>query len=593
MVAYPILKPLYNLIAYNFITMRVSVNRMVLVFYLFYDALAMFHKRQGPDRSSQEDQKRFKRNIDDLFLNNDISATRAQSLYADGAACKLGRDWDKRAKIGNSGSTTKHIHRDLVQQLVRYGHWPDFYFAPIRMWCPRSATIKVVNLPFLLPHELIYAIAQVSDENAMFDKTGLCQSTKNHMQAASVELGCDLISLGLWGDGTPCNWDRSQSIETFSLNFPGLVGSGGQLRVPMTAVNKKFMNKDVTCDDIMSILCWSFKCLATGLMPSVGHLGQPLTGKRMKKAGKAVPKAVLAEVRSDWAWLKQTFRFPQHNEKDGICWQCPATPADVRSCAHNADWKRNRLSHFDMAKRMMEKGLVMSPLFSSPCFRISCFLVDWLHCADLGVTSDFLAGFFLLVCTKLPGASLASRVNSLWLSMQEFYKRTNVTSRLDMLKVSMLKQPKKTPKLRAKAAEARGLVPFGLEVARLLDDTIVLENTAKAAMEHLSQCYNLLSPEIFSADMMGFHSQRFCLLYVALEQALPQQFHIKPKLHMFQELTQMSRSCPSLFWTYRDEEFGGTVAQLSRRRGGSNNPAATAISLLSKFKANNNVPCIV
>ena len=568
-------------------------TRVLLVFYLFCDALAMFHKRQGPDRSSQESHKRFKRNIDDLFLNNDVSATRAQTLYADGAACNLGRDWTKRARVGNSGSSTKHIHRDLVQQLVRYGHWPDFYFANIRTWCPKTATVKEVMLPFLLPHELIYAIAQTSDHNVLMSKTGLCESTRRHMEAACLELACDLIPIGLWGDGTPCNFDRTQSMETFSLNFPGLVGTDSKIRIPMAALNKKFMDKNVTCDDIMSVLCWSFKCLATGVMPSVGHLGQPLTGKRLRQAGKAMPKAVLAEVRSDWAWLKSTFRFPQHNEKDGICWQCPATPADVRSCAHDADWKRNRLSHYDMAKGMLEKGLLLSPLISCPCFRISCFLVDWLHCADLGVTSDFLAGLFLLVCKKLGGASHTAQVNSLWHKMHEFYNRTAATSRLDMLKPSMLKQPKKTPKLRAKAAEARALVPFGLEVAReFLDDSVVLEHTAKVAMQHLSQCYDLLSPEVFSADLMGHHSLRFCLLYVALEEAMPEQFHIKPKLHMFQELTQMSRSCPSLFWTYRDEEFGGTVAHLSKRRGGSNNPAATAISILSKFKANNLVPCV-
>ena len=28
--------------------------------------------------------------------------------------------------------------------------------------------------------------------------------------------------LGMWGDGAPCNWDRSGSIEAFSMLLPGL-----------------------------------------------------------------------------------------------------------------------------------------------------------------------------------------------------------------------------------------------------------------------------------------------------------------------------------------------------------------------------------
>ena len=178
--------------------------------------------------------------------------------------------------------------------------------------------------------------------------------------------------------------------------------------------------------------------------------------------------------------------------------------------------------------------------------------------------------------------------------MQESYKANETDSKLDQLKYSMLKQPKKHPKLRARADEARGLIPFGLVMAnQFLSDDVEFEKTAKLAMMHLRNCYDMLSSASFSVENMQVNSLKFCLLYVALESHSPDMFHIMPKLHMFQELTQMSRSCPSLFWTYRDEEFGGTVAQLSRRRGGSNNPRATAESLLNKFRAKHQVPSLV
>ena len=552
-------------------------------------SLAMYSKRQGPDRSWDDASKRFRANLDDLFLSNEISATRAQTLYSDGAAC--GHKWKKRAKVGKWGKSTKHTHRDLLRVMTSRSKWPDLYLAPVRVQCPKTGGVKTIMLPFLLPHELIYSIGLFSAVEALFKQEGLCQASLSHLMRAIAELGHSLIPLGMWGDGTPCNFDRSQSIETFSMNFPGQTGPEANIRICMTAINKKFMMKNVTCDDIMAVLAWSFKVLATGTMPSVNHLGQPLTGKRAKLDGKALVRAVLVELRSDWMWLKSTFRFPQHNEKAGICWQCPCTPLDIRACSDDAEWKQIRWTHMDMAQRMWQKGHSLSPIFSAPLFTSAQILVDWLHCADLGVTADFLASLLLLVCTKLQLGSKALKVGHLWTRLQAYYRDEAVDSRLDMLKPSMLQQPKKSPKLRAKAAECRNMVGFGLQMAReYLSNDVPEEQAARVAMEHLHSCYCMLSPAVFNPDTMKHHSQLFCLQYVALEMFLPKLFHIKPKLHLFQELTQMSRSCPSLFWTYRDEEFGGTVAKVGRRRGGSNNPTATALCLLNKFRAGNELP---
>lgn len=563
--------------------------RLWLCYYLIGDALAMFSKRQGPNRDSDDPAKRFKANIDDLFLSTDISALRAQSLYSDGAACDV-PGFALRAKVGQRGSSRGNVHRDLLRQLTRRNQWPELYFAPIRVWDIKKERLVTAQLPFLLPHDCIHKFGQSCNAQVLYSMEALCQSSKAHLQQAMRELDCDLIPIGMWGDGTPCNWDRTQSIQTYCFNLPGQPGAAGQIRIVMTALNKKFLRSKHTNHDIMEVLQWSFRCLGLGVMPSIGHTGQPLKGKRSKYAGQPIPRAVLCEVRSDWAWLKETFGFPQHNEKAGICWQCDCKPGDVRSCTSDAPWKRNRLGHFGMLQRMLQTGVPISPLFGCPCFKTSCFLVDWLHCADQGVTADFLAALFLLILPKLSGRNQHERVASLWLEMQQFYRATACESRLDMLKLSMLKQIGKTPKLRSKAAECRALVPFGLSMANRFLNSGALEDTARMAMQHLQSCYELLSPQTFSAEAMGYHSQRFCLLYVALESALPQQFHLKPKLHLFQELTQMSKSCPSLFWTYRDEEFGGSVAQISKRRGGSNNPVATAKCLLHKFIAKNPLP---
>ena len=56
----------------------------------------------------------------------------------------------------------------------------------------------------------------------------------------------------------------------------------------------------------------------------------------------------------------------------------------------------------------------------------------------------------------------------------------------------------------------------------------------------------------------------------------------KPKLHLFLELCS-SRARPALFWNYRDEDFGGSCAALSRRRRGPLQAHATSKNLSVRF----------
>ena len=314
------------------------------------------------------------------------------------------------------------------------------------------------------------------------------------------------------------------------------------------------------------------------------------------KGGKALPvRAVLAEVKADWLYYKEAFRFPQHNELGGICWLCTATPADIRDCSSNAKWKHERMSHYDVISRMMAQGHTVSTIFGCPYLKNTCFLIDWLHCADQGITADFLGSLFCTLLSKMEGGNKVQRCRSLFRDIQDYYRRNPVDSRLDNLSLSMFMGGQgKAPKLKAKAAEARFLVPYALEAAnRLLDATDPVESTIRQCALHLHLCYECLSQEQYDANALKEHCRRYCLLAVALEQHGPEgRWRIKPKMHMWQELCEMTAVNPSSTWLYRDEDFGGTLATYSRRRGGSNNPAATGRAVLLKFAASNPVPCL-
>ena len=301
----------------------------------------------------------------------------------------------------------------------------------------------------------------------------------------------------------------------------------------------------------------------------------------------------MAEVRGDWACFKSTFRLPAWNELAGCCWRCGVTPPGIRECSSSASWRRQELTHWDLCQRILGQGRTLSPLFTAPAFRSSCILLDWLHCVDQGVAADFLGNLFWFCLNKFPGATKEEQNRELWTQIQNYYRVNQVDSRYDGWTLKMLrKSGASPPKLRGRAGKVRGLVSFGLQLAQdMLSDADPLEASVKQCAVHLHACYTCLAAASFDSAVLKEQSRRFCLLYVALEARHPDNstWRVKPKLHLFQHLCE-SGSRPSMCWTYRDEDFGGSVARMGRRRGGKNTPQSTAKSVLLRFCAKHRLP---
>ena len=94
-----------------------------------------------------------------------------------------------------------------------------------------------------------------------------------------------MVPLGLWGDGVPCNWDRTESVEVVSLNLPGQGGQYKNLRLPVTALSRKLVT-DGTWDDIMAVVAWSLQYAAIGKFPTERHNGSPWLPSDVKRANK-------------------------------------------------------------------------------------------------------------------------------------------------------------------------------------------------------------------------------------------------------------------------------------------------------------------
>ena len=295
--------------------------------------------------------------------------------------------------------------------------------------------------------------------------------------------------------------------------------------------------------------------------------------------------------------MKEVFRLPGWRDAAGCCWRCSATNATMRCCGADAQWRQERRDLWDLHVRWQEQGLQPSPVLGSPFFQMRVFQIDWLHCMDLGVACDFLGNVLTLLLKHMPGNSRMEQVRQLYLKMVEYYNRTGTQSRLDTLTLEMLAKPRQPPKLRARAGEARALVSFAREQTALhFADEDPEEATAKQAAEHLEKCYSCLSAASFDHGVLAENSRKFCVLFAALESWANAhdilRWRFKPKHHLMQELCDMSTHNPASNWTYRDEDFGGSMAAFAHRRGGKSNARVAGMNVLRKFMARHDVPAV-
>ena len=562
----------------------------------------MAPKRGAGQQAAPEDPaKRFRSDVGRLFLDNVLSGQVTQHLAASASSAGA-RGVADLAKVGASGKHAGNCARDLLSRLAK-GHrraWGPFYYASVPLLNLRTGEEETKQLPFLLPHVVVYTILKRDPGMVVWlgpkeeDALAHCSEVARELKCLPGEV---VLPLGLHGDGVPFNAQRTKSIEIFSWNFTGLPWPEGGLRVPMIGVPKQFVAKGKTFETILAVFAWSMRLLAIGSCPTRRHDGRPLTGADPlhEYAGHAIGcRACLFEIRGDWSWFKSTLQLPGWQDSGGCCWLCKVTPAGIRDTDMSASWRTDRLEHMDFLARCREQGHTPCELFSLPGVRNTTCRPDWLHCVDLGVAADALANIMLTVMDKFAG-TMKQRCERLWKDLQEWYRRTGASAQLDYLSVGMLVQPRKAPKLRCKGAEARSLVPFCKELAErhLREDNEHERAVLKVAVE-LDRMYGFLRLESFNPAGMSEAAEQLASTWVRLEETTPgRAWRVKPKLHLALELcthTARLHGSPTLFWCYKDEDAGGRGARATRRRGGKQTALSAARALLLRFVARHSPP---
>ena len=555
----------------------------------------MWHKRHRPRDSDAPPAKRLRDGIVDLYASGEVSGEKAQDLLEDAGAYahQLGRPEFQDVRASTGAGSSKNTDRDLRTKLLRGSKWPPVYIQSLNFWAVKTKTMIKKKVAFLLPHEVIGALAEAGSEEVLTQYAALDASNLSRYESIRAKLGAPFVSVSLWGDGVPYSWDRRRSVDIWTMSFPGLESKQFRdIRISITALPHDFVVRE-TQDDVMSVLAWSFKALAKGEFPSCRADGEPwlsTDGWRKRRSGQPLLRAAVLEVKGDWKQLVSCFGVPHWMGRSDspICWRCKATKSSLwEERGPESAWLQgaNRLSHFQMLERIAEAGGGFSPVWSLPFMNSKALRIDWLHVCDQGISPVFLGGLFhMLLADKDLGSNAEQRCAFLWETIQEFYHREKVVDKLHSLVVTMIKPKKGSIELSGSGAQIRALIPFGVQIVDAWDQTkLDAEHLgARAAMRALASCYAFLSANKPAQGSLLDHGLTLQKILQGLHSISKKRWQLRPKLHMFLELAAEGAN-PSASWNYREESFGGSVSRQAHVKGGVTNPLGMSRAALTKF----------
>ena len=248
--------------------------------------------------------KRFMAQAADLFLTNELSAVKFSSLVEN---ARLAGAQTGRIKQGSK----KNLARDLRRSVLKTKKWPKPYFVNIPCEDPKTNQTVTMCVPLWLPHEICYVFQQECGKGWL-DRSGLSPQLLGHVSDVERREGLpvgELVALALWSDGVPFSNNRLKSIEVGALSFPGLQDD---LRIPLWVLPKDFIVTNLTMKCVFQVIKWSFEQLICGVMPNRRHDGGQwlaTDSTRARWSGQLLQRAVLVQVRGDWACYKYHFNL--------------------------------------------------------------------------------------------------------------------------------------------------------------------------------------------------------------------------------------------------------------------------------------------
>ena len=429
-----------------------------------------------------------------LFAKRVLSATEVQRLasaaWDDGCWSQGNTIGEKLVRAGNRGKHIGNVHRDVLRAAKKAGLLSDA--RPYRFMVPGPGQ-ALTKASMLLPHEVMHealiregslASLCLSPEQLASD-TGLGPLLRQWAQDPSVASFTPSVSevliLGLHADGVQYTCSvragGARSIFVGSVNIiSGQTLASRGKRHFLFALSKRRLC-DCGCQgfhtlqEVFYVFAWSMRCLLQGVAPAVRHDGSPWSEEEANSrlpAGSSLPRAALLQVRGDWEWLTQAFRFRSVNS-ESFCWMCEATksgPLTYRSFGVDAAHRATLISHEAYILGCMQAQQQPSNIFRSPGMRLEHVGVDAMHAGDLGVFQDIVGSvFWLEITNKSWHRNAAAGLKVLNEELKNFYGVNPFLSELTLVMSQIRSSEPGYPTLKAKAAQTRHVAEFVMMLA--------------------------------------------------------------------------------------------------------------------------------
>jgi hypothetical protein len=364
------------------------------------------------------DQPKLARCLLEFLARGMLTGTQVQQL----AKAALDDGWQpnnrlarKLAFAGQAGLRTGNVMRDIM------------FAAKAARLMSSGASPYLVDLPnnkgkleVFLPHEVYFSMVGdgpvepwcLSAEDLASD-TGmgpLLRTWADHPDVRITDNLGQVAMLGMFSDGvqytTTVRAGGTKSILVANLNV--ISAASPQLRARRQVLFTVQKARLCTCgcqgyctyQTLMSVVAWSFQCLAAGVAPATRHNGEPFHRSEQRlEPGRPIPKAGLLQLRGDWENLTQMLRV-RSPSSDVFCWQCDATKSEGDLCYHDfrpeANHRQTLIDHAAYMENCLASGDEPSAIFRSPGFEIHHVAVDTMHAGDLGCFQDALGSIFFM-----------------------------------------------------------------------------------------------------------------------------------------------------------------------------------------------------
>ena len=250
----------------------------------------------------------------------------------------------------------------------------------------------------------------------------------------------------------------------------------------------------------------------------------------------------------------------------------------------DAGWRATRWTHEAYIAFLLATGLAIPPLLQYAIgFRLECVLVDAMHAVDLGICASIIGNVLWILAVRrrvFGGGTMAQAVELLRNDLTAWYKEVQENSRLKgKLSVARLRGPDGYPKLKAKAAATRHMLPYAINLLQRFavtdaeSDDKTHDDRATLVLAYLQRFYDILyeQGQLMTQDAkteIAELGRRLAIIYVALARdslgAGIRLWKITPKLHVFVHLCEwQSFLNPRSFWCYADEDLVGSMVEVA------------------------------